>query len=177
MPGKGGLTITGQLGDVMKESVTTAFSWLRANAERMGLPPTTFEKTDIHIHFPDGATPKDGPSAGLAIATALTSLFTGIPVRSDTAMTGEITLRGIAGMIGGVREKVLGAHRAGIKRVLLPEKNKKDLIDVPESVRTSLEFSFATHVDDALKFALERTPFTGAPATPPVEEPKAEVRA
>src|SRR5262249_55104638 len=133
MPGKGSLTITGQLGDVMKESVTTAFSWLRANADRMGLQPTAFEKTDIHIHFPDGATPKDGPSAGLAIATALTSLFTNIPVRSDTAMTGEITLRGIAGMIGGVREKVLGAARAGIKRVLLPEKNKKDLVDVPES--------------------------------------------
>ncbi|MFZ5443253.1 MAG: endopeptidase La [Myxococcota bacterium] len=177
MPGKGSLTITGQLGDVMKESVTTAFSWLRANADRMGLQPTAFEKTDIHIHFPDGATPKDGPSAGLAIATALTSLFTGIAVRADTAMTGEITLRGIAGMIGGVREKVLGAHRAGIKRVMMPEKNKKDLVDVPESVRQSLEFNFVSHVDDALKYALEKSPFSATPAAPPVEEPKAEVRA
>jgi ATP-dependent Lon protease len=174
MPGKGSLTITGQLGDVMKESVTTGFSWLRANADRMGLPPSTFEKTDIHIHFPDGATPKDGPSAGIAIATALTSLFTGIPVRSDTAMTGEITLRGIAGQIGGVREKVLGAHRAGIKRVLLPEKNKKDLVDVPEVVRNALEFHFVSHVDEALKLNLERSPFVVVPV---VEEPKAEIRA
>ncbi len=174
MPGKGTLTITGQLGDVMKESVSTGFSWLRANADRMGLPPSTFEKTDIHIHFPDGATPKDGPSAGIAIATALTSLFTGIPVRSDTAMTGEITLRGIAGQIGGVREKVLGAHRAGIKRVLLPEKNKKDLVDVPEVVRNALEFHFVSHVDEALKLNLERSPFVVVPV---VEEPKAEIRA
>jgi ATP-dependent Lon protease len=174
MPGKGTLTITGQLGDVMKESVSTAFSWLRANADRMGLPPSSFEKTDIHIHFPDGATPKDGPSAGIAITTALTSLFTGIPVRSDTAMTGEITLRGIAGQIGGVREKVLGAHRAGIKRVLLPEKNKKDLVDVPEVVRNALEFHFVSHVDEALKLNLERSPFVVVPV---VEEPKAEIRA
>jgi ATP-dependent Lon protease len=177
MPGKGSLTITGQLGDVMKESVTTAFSWLRANADRMGIAPTAFEKTDLHIHFPDGSTPKDGPSAGVAISTALTSLFTGIPVRSDTAMTGEITLRGIVGMIGGVREKVLGAHRAGIKRVMMPEKNKKDLIDVPDSVRNALEFHFVSHVDDALKYVLDRSPFVAVPPTPVVEEPKAEVRA
>ncbi len=178
MPGKGTMTLTGQLGDVMKESVTTGFSWLRANADRMGIPVTAFEKTDLHIHFPDGATPKDGPSAGVAIIMALTSLYTGIPVRSDTAMTGEITLRGIVGMIGGVREKVLGAHRAGIKRVMLPEKNKKDLVEVPESVRTTLEFNFVSHVDDALKWALERSPFVTTPVTPAVEEPKAaEVRA
>jgi ATP-dependent Lon protease len=143
----------------------------------MGIQATAFEKTDIHIHFPDGATPKDGPSAGIAITTALTSLFTGIAVRSDTAMTGEITLRGIAGMIGGVREKVLGAHRAGIKRVMMPEKNKKDLVDVPESVRAQLEFHFVSHVDEALKYALEKSPFVTTP-TPPVEEPKpGEVRA
>ncbi len=178
MPGKGSLTLTGQLGDVMKESVTTGFSWLRANAERMGIPASAFEKTDLHIHFPDGATPKDGPSAGVAIITALTSLFTGIPVRSDTAMTGEITLRGIVGMIGGVREKVLGAHRAGIKRVMLPEKNKKDLIDVPESVRKELDFNFVSHVDKALEYSLEKSPFTNAPPAAAVaEEPKAEVRA
>ena len=175
MPGKGSLTLTGQLGDVMKESVNIAFSWLRANAERMGLAPTMFEKTDLHLHFPDGATPKDGPSAGVAIITALSSLFTGIPVRSDTAMTGEITLRGNVGQIGGVREKVLGAHRAGIKRVLLPEKNKKDLVDVPEVVRTALEFHFVAHVDEALKLNLERSPFVVVPAV--VEDPKAEIRA
>jgi ATP-dependent Lon protease len=143
----------------------------------MGLPPTTFEKTDIHIHFPDGATPKDGPSAGLAIATALTSLVTGIPVRSDTAMTGEITLRGIAGMIGGVREKVLGAHRAGIKRVMMPEKNKKDLVDVPDAVRSQLEFNFVKHVDEALAWALEKSPFVTTPPAAVVEEPKSEIRA
>ncbi len=178
MPGKGSLTLTGQLGDVMKESVTTGFSWLRANADRMGIPASAFEKTDLHIHFPDGATPKDGPSAGVAIITALTSLFTGIPVRSDTAMTGEITLRGIVGMIGGVREKVLGAHRAGIKRVMLPEKNKKDLIDVPESVRKELDFNFVSHVDKALEYSLEKSPFTNTPPAAAVaEEPKAEVRA
>jgi ATP-dependent Lon protease len=175
MPGKGSLTLTGQLGDVMKESVNIAFSWLRANAERMGLAPSMFEKTDLHLHFPDGATPKDGPSAGVAIITALSSLFTGIPVRSDTAMTGEITLRGNVGQIGGVREKVLGAHRAGIKRVLLPEKNKKDLVDVPEVVRNALEFHFVPHIDDALKLNLERTPFIVVP--PVVEDPKAEIRA
>ncbi len=175
MPGKGTLTLTGQLGEVMKESVNIAFSWLRANAERMGLAPTMFEKTDLHLHFPDGATPKDGPSAGVAIITALSSLFTGIPVRSDTAMTGEITLRGNVGQIGGVREKVLGAHRAGIKRVLLPEKNKKDLVDVPEVVRTALEFHFVAHVDEALKLNLERSPFVVVP--PVVEDPKAEIRA
>ncbi|MDP2271010.1 MAG: endopeptidase La [Archangium sp.] len=175
MPGKGSLTLTGQLGEVMKESVNIAFSWLRANAERMGLAPTMFEKTDLHLHFPDGATPKDGPSAGVAIITALSSLFTGIPVRSDTAMTGEITLRGNVGQIGGVREKVLGAHRAGIKRVLLPEKNKKDLVDVPEVVRTALEFHFVAHVDEALKLNLERSPFVVVPAV--VEDPKAEIRA
>ena len=175
MPGKGTLTLTGQLGEVMKESVNIAFSWLRANAERMGLAPTMFEKTDLHLHFPDGATPKDGPSAGVAIITALSSLFTGIPVRSDTAMTGEITLRGNVGQIGGVREKVLGAHRAGIKRVLLPEKNKKDLVDVPEVVRTALEFHFVAHVDEALNLNLERSPFVVVPAG--VEDPKAEIRA
>ena len=175
MPGKGTLTLTGQLGDVMKESVNIAFSWLRANAERMGLAPTVFEKTDLHLHFPDGATPKDGPSAGVAIISALASLFTGIPVRADTAMTGEITLRGNVGQIGGVREKVLGAHRAGIKRVLLPEKNKKDLVDVPDVVKNALEFHFVPHIDDALKLNLERSPFVVVP--PVVEEPKTEIRA
>ena len=160
MAGKGSIVLTGQLGDVMKESATTAFSWLRANAERMGLAPSIFEKTDLHIHFPDGATPKDGPSAGIAIISALVSLFTEIPVRSDTAMTGEITLRGNVGAIGGVREKVLGAHRAGIKRVLLPAKNQKDLVDVPEVVRKALEFFAVSHIDNVLELVLTESPFT-----------------
>lgn len=163
MPGKGTIVLTGQLGDVMKESATAAFSWLRANAERFGLNAGSFEKTDLHIHFPDGATPKDGPSAGMAIITALTSLFTGIPARPDTAMTGEITLRGNIGAIGGVREKVLGAHRAGIKRVLLPEKNRKDLVDVPDVVRKELEFFFVKTIDEALNLVLETSPFAVAP--------------
>ncbi|MDX2013756.1 MAG: endopeptidase La [Myxococcaceae bacterium] len=176
MSGKGSITLTGQLGDVMKESATTAFSWLRANAERMGLTPASFEKVDMHLHFPDGATPKDGPSAGIAIISAMSSLFTGIPVRSDTAMTGEITLRGIVGPVGGIREKVLGAHRAGIKRVVMCEKNKKDLIDVPEPVRNELQFFFVSKIDEVLDTVLEKSPFSAAPATP-VEPPNPEVRA
>ncbi|MBX7097993.1 MAG: endopeptidase La [Myxococcaceae bacterium] len=175
MTGKGSMMLTGQLGDMMKESATTAHSWLRANAERMGLTYANFEKSDVHIHFPDGATPKDGPSAGIAITTALTSLFTGIPARSDTAMTGEITLRGVVGKIGGVREKVMGAHRAGIKRIILCESNQKDLIDVPEEVRKELEFFFVTKIDEVLELALEKSPWRAAP--PPAEEPKAEIRA
>ncbi len=175
MPGKGSMTLTGQLGDVMKESCTAAFSWLRANAERMGLTPAAFEKVDLHVHFPEGGTPKDGPSAGIAITSALVSLFTGIPVRSDTAMTGEITLRGVVTPVGGIREKVLGAHRAGIKRLVLCEKNQKDLVDVPESVRKELQFFFVSRIDEMLGYTLERSPF---PATPPQTEPTpGEVRA
>jgi ATP-dependent Lon protease len=176
MSGKGTITLTGQLGDVMKESATTAFSWLRANAERMGLTAASFEKVDMHLHFPDGATPKDGPSAGIAIISAMSSLFTGIPVRSDTAMTGEITLRGIVGPVGGIREKVLGAHRAGIKRVVMCEKNKKDLIDVPEVVRDELQFFFVSKIDEVLDTVLEKSPFAAAPPKP-VEPANPEVRA
>jgi ATP-dependent Lon protease len=174
MPGKGSMTLTGQLGDVMKESCTAAFSWLRANAERMGLTPAAFEKVDLHIHFPEGGTPKDGPSAGIAITSALASLFTNIPVRNDTAMTGEITLRGVVTPVGGIREKVLGAHRAGIKRIVMCEKNQKDLVDVPESVRKELQFFFVSRIDEMLGYTLEKNPFT----TPPTAEtPPAEVRA
>jgi ATP-dependent Lon protease len=182
MPGKGGMILTGQLGDVMKESATAAFSWLRANADRMGLTPASFEKVDLHLHFPDGSTPKDGPSAGVAIISALTSLFTGIPVRADSAMSGEITLRGIVTPVGGIREKVLGAHRAGIKRLIMCEKNQKDLIEVPDSVKKALEFNFVSKIDEVLNLALERTPFVTAPTETPApaaspEEPKGEVRA
>ncbi|MBL8924184.1 MAG: endopeptidase La [Myxococcaceae bacterium] len=175
MPGKGSMTLTGQLGDVMKESATTAFSWLRANADRLGLTPASFEKVDMHVHFPEGATPKDGPSAGIAIISAMTSLYTGIPVRADTAMTGEITLRGIVSPVGGIREKVLGAHRAGIKRVVMCEKNKKDLVEVPDVVKNELQFFFVTKIDEVLDTVLEKSPF-GAPPKP-AEPANPEVRA
>ena len=136
MPGKGKLTLTGQLGDVMKESVTAALSFVRGRAAALGLDPGNFlENNDLHVHVPAGAVPKDGPSAGVTMYTALVSLLTGVPVRPDVAMTGEITLRGNVLQIGGVKEKLLAAHRAGIKRVIIPERNVKDLIDVPEEVK------------------------------------------
>jgi ATP-dependent Lon protease len=168
MPGKGTLTLTGQLGDVMKESAQTALSYLRSKADHLGIAANFLEKTDIHIHFPAGAIPKDGPSAGVTILTALVSLLSGIRVRSDVAMTGEATLRGLVLPVGGIKEKVLAAHRAGIKRVILPARNEKDLIDVPEQARKELEFVFATHMDDVLGAALEENPVGRiAPTSPP----------
>jgi ATP-dependent Lon protease len=133
------------------------------------------EKTDIHIHVPDGAMPKDGPSAGVTMLTALTSLMTGIRVRNDTAMTGEATLRGLVLPVGGIKEKVLAAHRAGIKRIVMPEKNKKDMVDVPEQAKKEVEFFFVTRMDEVLNLALEKSPF--ATLTPAGEEPKPEIRA
>jgi len=168
MAGKGTLTLTGQLGDVMKESAQTALSYLRSKADHLGIAANFLEKTDIHIHFPAGAIPKDGPSAGVTILTALVSLLSGIRVRSDVAMTGEATLRGLVLPVGGIKEKVLAAHRAGIKRVILPARNEKDLVDVPEQARKELEFVFATHMDDVLGAALEENPVGRmAPAVPP----------
>jgi ATP-dependent Lon protease len=176
MQGKGGLTLTGQLGDVMKESAQAALSYLRANAERLGLNPLFLEKTDIHLHFPAGSIPKDGPSAGVTILTALTSLMTGIRVRSDTAMTGEATLRGLVLPVGGIKEKVLAAHRAGIKRIVLPERCRKDMVDVPEQAKKDMEFHFVTRMDEVLNLTLETSPWKTPP--PAVEEPKpAEIRA
>ena len=157
MPGKGSLQLTGQLGDVMKESAQAAFSYVRSSWKILGLKEDFYKKIDIHIHVPEGAVPKDGPSAGLAMATALISALTKTPVRRDTAMTGEITLRGRALEIGGVKEKVIAAHRAGIKQLMLPKENKKDLEDVPASVKKDLEFHYVSHVEDVLKYAL-RTP-------------------
>jgi ATP-dependent Lon protease len=176
MTGKGGLTLTGQLGDVMKESAQAALSYLRSQSDRLGIAPNFLEKTDIHLHFPAGSIPKDGPSAGVTILTALTSLMTGIRVRSDTAMTGEATLRGLVLPVGGIKEKVIAAHRAGIKRVLLPERCRKDLVDVPDQVKKDVEFIFVTRMDEVLTQALETSPWKSPPA-PIVEEPKAEVRA
>ena len=154
MPGSGKLIVTGQLGDVMKESVQAALSLVKGRAAELGIDPELLDKSDIHIHVPAGATPKDGPSAGVAMFTALSSLLTQRPVRSDVAMTGEISLRGLVLPIGGVKEKVLAALRAGIKTVMLPARNRRDLEDIPAEAREKLEFVWLEHVDDALKVAL-----------------------
>ena len=158
MPGKGSIIRTGSLGDVMKESVEAARSVVRSRARRLGIKDELFEKRDIHIHVPDGATPKDGPSAGIAMTTAFVSALTGIPVRADVAMTGEITLRGEVTAIGGLKEKLLAAHRGGIKTVLIPEENAKDLQDIPENVKNKLEIVPVKWIDKVLEIALESVP-------------------
>jgi ATP-dependent Lon protease len=154
MPGKGNLVLTGQLGDVMKESAQAVLSYVRANASRLSIPEDAFTKYDIHIHVPAGATPKDGPSAGVAILSAVTSLLTGRRVRSNVAMTGEITLRGLVLPVGGIKEKVLAAARAGIREIVLPSRNEPDLDDVPETVRAKVKFHLAHRMSDALKITL-----------------------
>jgi ATP-dependent Lon protease len=158
MPGKGNIIRTGQLGDVMKESVEAARSVVRSRSRRLGIKDEMFEKRDVHIHVPDGATPKDGPSAGIAMTTAFVSALTGIPVRADVAMTGEITLRGEVTAIGGLKEKLLAAHRGGIKTVMIPEENVKDLQDIPENVKNHLEIVPVKWIDRVLEVALERMP-------------------
>ncbi|HJY79546.1 MAG TPA: endopeptidase La [Candidatus Binatia bacterium] len=162
MAGKKGLTLTGHLGEVMKESAQAALSYVRSRADRLGVPPDFFENCDLHIHVPAGAIPKDGPSAGITIATSLASLLTSRPVRSHLAMTGEITLRGKVMPIGGVKEKVLAARRAGVTTVILPKRNEKDLEDVPANVRSELQFRFVETIDEVLDWALE-------PAAVPVD--------
>ena len=154
IPGSGRLILTGQLGDVMKESAQAALSLVKSQSTRFGLDPATFDKTDIHIHVPAGAIPKDGPSAGVAMFTALVSLITGKTVGSDLAMTGEISLRGLVLPVGGIKEKAVAAHRAGIRKVLLPARNRKDLEDVPQSVRDEVQFVFCERVDDVAREAL-----------------------
>jgi ATP-dependent Lon protease len=159
MPGKGKLTLTGQLGDVMKESVTAALSFVRGRAAALGLDPGNFlENVDLHVHVPAGAVPKDGPSAGVTMYTALVSLLTGVPVRPDVAMTGEITLRGNVLQIGGLKEKLLAAHRAGIKRVIIPDRNTKDLVDVPDEVKSEMEIISVKRMDEVLGLALKDPP-------------------
>ncbi len=158
MPGKGNITRTGSLGDVMKESVEAARTVVRSRSKRLGIKDEMFEKKDIHIHVPDGATPKDGPSAGAAMTTALVSALTGIPIRGDVAMTGEITLRGEVTEIGGLKEKLLAALRGGIKTVLIPEENVKDLQEIPENVKNGLEIVPVRWIDKVLEFALTRLP-------------------
>jgi ATP-dependent Lon protease len=158
VPGTGKLILTGQLGEVMKESAQAALSLVKARAVSLGVDPASFEKSDIHVHVPAGAIPKDGPSAGVAMFTALASLLTGRTVRNDVAMTGEISLRGLVLPIGGVKNKVLAAVRAGIGTVLLPERNKKDYEDVPEAARKAVRFVWLSTVDDAIEAALEPAP-------------------
>jgi ATP-dependent Lon protease len=158
MFGTGKLQLTGQLGDVMKESAHAALSYVRTNAEKYGIPRDFLEKSDLHVHIPAGGMPKDGPSAGITMFTAMVSLLTGIRVRHDVAMTGEISLRGRVLPIGGLKEKTLAAHRAGIKRVLVPERNKADLDEVPKEIRDELEFVFVTKLDEVLEAALESMP-------------------
>jgi ATP-dependent Lon protease len=176
MPGKGRMSITGNLKDVMKESIAAANSFVRSRATKFGIEPPIFEKTDVHIHVPDGATPKDGPSAGAAMATAIVSVLTGIPIRADIAMTGEVTLRGRVTAIGGLKEKLLSALRSGVKTVLIPEENEKDLAEVPDNVKSGLEIIPVSTMDQVLSHALTRQPTpiewneADQPAVAPVEE-------
>ena len=158
MPGKGKVTVTGNLKDVMKESISAAASYVRSRSIDFGIEPPKFDKRDIHIHVPEAATPKDGPSAGIAMATVITSVFTGIPIRRDIAMTGEVTLRGRVLPIGGLKEKLLAAMRGGLKKVLIPEENAKDLAEIPNSVKNALEIVPVSRMDEVLKHALVQQP-------------------
>jgi ATP-dependent Lon protease len=158
VPGKGKMTITGKLGDVMQESVQAGASYVRSRAVTFGLKPPMFEKRDIHVHVPEGATPKDGPSAGVAMITSIVSALTGIAVRRDVAMTGEITLRGRVLPIGGLKEKLLAALHAGIKRVLIPKDNEKDLAEIPDNVKKGIEIIPVNTVDEVIEHALTRKP-------------------
>ena len=156
MPGKGRMQITGQLGDVMQESVKAAKSFVRSKSLEYGIIPPLFEKRDFHIHVPEGATPKDGPSAGIAIATSIISTITETPIDKNVAMTGEITLTGNVLAIGGLKEKLLAAHRAGIKKVLIPESNKKDLVEIPKNILKDIEVTTVKNLDEVLKVALTK---------------------
>lgn len=157
-PGKGRLILTGKLGEVMKESAQAAFSYIRSRAEEWNIDPAFNDKLDIHVHVPEGAIPKDGPSAGITMATALISALTGIPVSKEVGMTGEITLRGRVLPIGGLKEKTLSAHRAGLKKVLFPKENLKDLDDIPENVRSQLAMVPVEHMDQVIREALLEDP-------------------
>jgi ATP-dependent Lon protease len=156
MEGRGKLTTTGKLGDVMQESAQAAMSYVRSRAQYLGLPKDFYRHLDIHVHVPEGAIPKDGPSAGITIATSICSALTTIPVRCDLAMTGEITVRGRVLPIGGLKEKLLAAHRHGIREIVLPRENERDLVDIPENIRKDMKMNFVFSMDEVLKIALER---------------------
>ena len=158
VPGKGKTIITGKLGDVMQESIHAAMSVVRSRADALGIDKDFYETKDIHIHFPEGATPKDGPSAGIGITTGIISSLTNIPVFNDVAMTGEITLRGEVLPIGGLKEKLLAAHRGNLKKILIPEQNLKDLVDLPSEVKDSLNIIPVRWIDQVIKLALTRQP-------------------
>ena len=158
IPGKGRLIKTGSLGDVMGESVTTALTVVRSRAEKLGIPADFYEKNDVHLHMPEGATPKDGPSAGIGMCTALVSALSKVPVRADVAMTGEITLRGQVLQIGGLKEKLLAAHRGGIKTVIIPEENVRDLKEIPDNIKADLEIKPVKWIDEVLQIALQYMP-------------------
>jgi ATP-dependent Lon protease len=157
MPGKGSLTVTGQLGDVMRESATAAMSFVRARAKDLGIEADFFKESDVHLHVPAGAIPKDGPSAGTAMTTALVSLLTGVPVREDVAMTGEITLRGQVLPVGGIKMKALAARRAGVETFVLPKRNEADLDDLPAELRDVMTFVLAETMDDVLSTAMPKS--------------------
>jgi len=179
MDGKGKLTITGKLGDVMQESAQAAMSYIRSRANALGLPRDFYRNLDVHIHIPEGAIPKDGPSAGITLATTICSALTKIPVRCDVAMTGEITLRGRVLPIGGLKEKLMAAHRHGILVAIMPRENEKDLPDIPDAIKKTMKLHFVDSMDEVLKIALEREivalPMAGPPdvAVQPVEEKRA----
>lgn len=177
MPGTGRLTVTGQLGDVMRESVDAAYSYVRSRASTLEIPEPEFKETDIHVHFPAGAIPKDGPSAGIAVTLAIASVLSRRPVRRDLAMTGEVTLRGRVLEIGGVKEKVLAAYRAGLREVILPKSNEKDLRDVPDEVKSHMAFTFVSNMDEVLRLALLPIPEAAPADLPPVGTSEGEGRA
>jgi ATP-dependent Lon protease len=173
VPGKGKLQHTGQLGEVMQESIQAAMTVVRSRAQVLGLEPEFYQKHDVHLHIPEGATPKDGPSAGIGMCTALVSALTKIPVRSDVAMTGEITLRGEVLPIGGLKEKLLAAHRGGIKTVLIPDENEKDLVEIPDNIKGNLDIKPVKWIDEVLGFALTQQPMPQQPADAAAAAPAA----
>ncbi|MFN6961717.1 MAG: S16 family serine protease, partial [Rhodocyclaceae bacterium] len=179
VPGKGKTVTTGKLGEVMQESIQAALTVVRKRARSLGIPEDFYQKNDIHIHLPEGATPKDGPSAGIAMCTAMVSVLTGIPVRADVAMTGEITLRGEVLPIGGLKEKLLAAVRGGIRTVLIPEENVKDLAEIPDTIKNRIEIVPVRWIDKVFELALERMPqpLPEAPTEAPVAAlPPAEAK-